>query len=161
MEENEWKKLKEEYKTNNNIMGVELSLARKLLTQYSNKFNIWQNINNIAPILIIIIAFITLGIIKGIIFSIVFIVLHVSIMGTASISLSKAINCLWIISIISIIINLLLDLSIIPFILMIVEFISIVIFYNNILEEIIEKSLSNFETFNVFLEENIIFINKV
>lgn len=140
-----------------NHLGVNLSLARKILANRDEFYNTWFLINCCLPIFLIILNFFILGLGYGLILNIIYIIIYFSICGIASISPKKSFNFIWGLALVSVIISILLpqfNLLLLVFILL--HLISITYFYHKIFNKIVNDSLISFEYFNYLIDVGII-----
>ena len=152
-----WENLKNGDKTFLNHVGIELSLARKLMINKNNAYNVWFLVNSCVPIFLIILNFLLLGLGYGLILNIIYIFMYFSICGTASISPKKSFNFIWIFALVSVIVSLLLpQFKLLSFVFIFIHLISITYFYYNIFNKIVNDSLNSFEYFNSLIDMGII-----
>ncbi len=165
MSNSEYKDVIQQYKDKKIDFKIELSLARNFLlsgTNDSTKFAVWSFINYIAlPIVIIIVSFMSFGVLWGIIFGIVYFLFLNTVTGLSSIDFNKAEFSICIFAIIFIILSIILKFKTqlyAPFMLALVNFVSIYCFYFNIGKTIMNNYILKDEKLFQFLIENNVFI---
>lgn len=83
--EEEFENIKKAYKNDEINIGVELSIARKILVENDETTAIWCLINSLLVILILLISFYSIGIFEGIGYTIIFYIFWNSYLGMCSV----------------------------------------------------------------------------
>ena len=159
---NEWCEIISKYRNGEIKIGVNLPLARQFLMTYTNKYSIWSiSLWTIIP-LVVCMSAITIYKLWGILFSIIYIITFLAILGISSYSFSKVSSCILTADIITVIILLCTSFYFsIPFILSVVSFITCYAFYYSIGKTILnDYALVYFDNFKYMIKNKIIAINK-
>ena len=161
-----YEELIEDYKKGKAIFSVDLSLARKFLmdnTIYSDKYKIWCFLTYfLFPFLILVMSIVEMGIIYGILYSIIAFIFFMDISGSASINFKQAKTTIFIFIAIGLTSSVFFKANLkLNFWLTLMQYISVYCFYVNIGNTIINKFLLIDKKMFLALYNDIFFIKKI